>query len=462
MVNEMNEERELPRNQEAEQAVLGSILLVNEAVITALEFVESADFYYVAHRIIFDAMTRLHNMNQAIDVLTLKDQLERNNQLEDIGGISYLADLTNVVPTAASVEHYSKIVQEASTRRKTISFMTGVIKDAYDGAATAEELVANAEEKVQALSSIRNGGGMRLISDVLHTTVQDIERLSKFKGNVTGLPTGFTELDKITAGLHPGQMIIVGARPGVGKTAFALNLAQNAATKTGGSVAIFNMEMSAEDLVKRMLCAEGMIDATNMKTGQLTPDEWEKLTFAMGQLSRTNIYIDDTAGLKITEMRSKCRKLAQETKDLKLIVIDYLQLLTPANARLDRQNQVSEMSREIKKLALELKVPIVTLTQLSRGVEQRQDKRPVLSDIRESGSIEQDADVVTFLYRDDYYRPEEGAEEQMPQKEDIIEIIVEKNRSGARGTVELIFKKEYNKFSGILTDNSWEMAEGYV
>ncbi|MDR0847096.1 MAG: replicative DNA helicase [Lactobacillales bacterium] len=461
-MNEMNEERELPRNQEAEQAVLGSILLVNEAVITALEFVESADFYYVAHRIIFDAMTRLHNMNQAIDVLTLKDQLERNNQLEDIGGISYLADLTNVVPTAASVEHYSKIVQEASTRRKTISFMTGVIKDAYDGAATAEELVANAEEKVQALSSIRNGGGMRLISDVLHTTVQDIERLSKFKGNVTGLPTGFTELDKITAGLHPGQMIIVGARPGVGKTAFALNLAQNAATKTGGSVAIFNMEMSAEDLVKRMLCAEGMIDATNMKTGQLTPDEWEKLTFAMGQLSRTNIYIDDTAGLKITEMRSKCRKLAQETKDLKLIVIDYLQLLTPANARLDRQNQVSEMSREIKKLALELKVPIVTLTQLSRGVEQRQDKRPVLSDIRESGSIEQDADVVTFLYRDDYYRPEEGAEEQMPQKEDIIEIIVEKNRSGARGTVELIFKKEYNKFSGILTDNSWEMAEGYV
>ena len=273
---------------------------------------------------------------------------------------------------------------------------------------------------------------------------------SQQTSDVTGLPTGFRDLDKITTGLHPDQLIILAARPAVGKTAFALNIAQNVGTKTDRSVAIFSLEMGAESLVNRMLCAEGSIEASHLRTGQLSEEEWRNLIVAMGSLSNASIYIDDTPGIKISEIRARCRKLAQEKGNLGLILIDYLQLIE-GTGRENRQQEVSEISRQLKKLAKELKVPVIALSQLSRGVEQRQDKRPVLSDIRESGSIEQDADIVAFLYRDDYYQregdEEDGGEE--PQNNNVIEVIIEKNRSGARGTVELLFIKEYNKFSSL-------------
>ena len=288
------------------------------------------------------------------------------------------------------------------------------------------------------------------ISEVLNTAIENIDQLARNDEEITGLPTGYAALDKMTAGLQKEELIILAARPAVGKTAFALNIAQNVGTKTDRSVAIFSLEMGAESLVNRMLCAEGSIEASHLRTGQLSEEEWRNLIVAMGSLSNASIYIDDTPGIKISEIRARCRKLAQEKGNLGLILIDYLQLIE-GTGRENRQQEVSEISRQLKKLAKELKVPVIALSQLSRGVEQRQDKRPVLSDIRESGSIEQDADIVAFLYRDDYYQregdEEDGGEE--PQNNNVIEVIIEKNRSGARGTVELLFIKEYNKFSSL-------------
>ncbi len=285
---------------------------------------------------------------------------------------------------------------------------------------------------------------------MLNRTIENIDQLAQNNEEITGLPTGYAALDKMTAGLQKEELIILAARPAVGKTAFALNIAQNVGTKTDRSVAIFSLEMGAESLVNRMLCAEGSIEASHLRTGQLSEEEWRNLIVAMGSLSNASIYIDDTPGIKISEIRARCRKLAQEKGNLGLILIDYLQLIE-GTGRENRQQEVSEISRQLKKLAKELKVPVIALSQLSRGVEQRQDKRPVLSDIRESGSIEQDADIVAFLYRDDYYQregdEEDGGEE--PQNNNVIEVIIEKNRSGARGTVELLFIKEYNKFSSL-------------
>lgn len=297
----------------------------------------------------------------------------------------------------------------------------------------------------------RNSSGFLAIEDVLQETFKNIDLLAQSDETITGIPTGYPALDKMTAGLQAGELIILAARPAVGKTAFALNIAQNIGTKTNQAVAIFSLEMDAESLVKRMLCAEGLIDAGHLKTGQLTDEEWSNLVIAMGSLSKADIFINDTPGIKVSEIRAQCRRLAQEKKDLGLIMIDYLQLIE-GTGRENRQQEVSEISRQLKKIAKELKVPVIALSQLSRGVEQRQDKRPVLSDIRESGSIEQDADIVAFLYRDDYYQRDTDDPDEMPvdsSRENIIEVIIEKNRSGARGTVELMFIKEYNKFSSL-------------
>jgi replicative DNA helicase len=315
----------------------------------------------------------------------------------------------------------------------------------------------DAERDIMNVAENRNQSGFKAIKDVLNNTFNEIDRLSQEGDTVTGLSTGYPELDKITTGLHDDELIILAARPAVGKTAFALNVAQNVGTKTDKTVAIFSLEMSAESLVNRMLCAEGSINANHLRTGQLTEDEWQNLVVAMGSLSRAKIFIDDTAGIKMSEIRAKCRRLAKESGDLGLVVVDYLQLIEGSNAE-NRQQEVSGISRQLKKLAKELHVPVIALSQLSRGVEQRQDKRPVLSDIRESGSIEQDADIVAFLYRDDYYRDEDEDDDDQSSgssgeddENDVgeVEVIIEKNRSGPRGTVKLLFVKSYNKFSSI-------------
>lgn len=450
-MNEMWQENVPPQDIEAEQAVLGAIFLDAEALVEAMAQIEPQDFYRRAHQIIFRSMIALNDRNENIDIITLKSQIESENTLEDVGGISYLTELSQVTPTASGVAHYAKIVKDKSTLRELIQAATKIVKEGYSQEGSVEEIVEAAEKRILNVSEKRNSTGFQAISDVLNSTMENIDRLSQQNEEITGLPTGYPELDKMTAGLQPEELIILAARPAVGKTAFALNIAQNIGTRTDRSVAIFSLEMGAESLVNRMLCAEGTIEAGHLRTGQLTEQEWHNLIMAMGSLSNTSIFIDDTPGIKVSEIRARCRRLAQEKGNLGLILIDYLQLIE-GSGRESRQQEVSEISRQLKKLAKELKVPVIALSQLSRSVEQRQDKRPVLSDIRESGSIEQDADIVAFLYREDYYQ-RQGTEEDKNEEEqavdDVIEVIIEKNRSGARGTVELLFKKEYNKFASI-------------
>ena len=444
-----------PQNIEAEQAVLGAIFLNTDALADAMEYVEADDFYRRAHQILFQAMVNLNNDGEAIDVLTVQNYLTTNNQLDDVGGVAYIAELATSVPTAANAGYYAKIVEEKSMLRRLISTATNIITQANNGDDDVPSLLDSAERQIMDVSEQRNRSGFREIKDVLNETLSDIDRLSQQSEDITGLPTGYREFDKMTAGLQPDNLIILAARPAVGKTAFALNIAQNVATSTDTSVAIFSLEMSAESLVNRMLCAEGSINANHLRTGQLDEGEWQNLIVAMGALSNTSIFIDDTPGIKMAEIRAKCRRLAKEKGNLGLVVIDYLQLIEGSNKE-SRQQEVSEISRQLKKLAKELSVPILALSQLSRGVEQRQDKRPVLSDIRESGSIEQDADIVAFLYRDDYYergesKSEEDGDDQDSLNQDVgeVELIIEKNRAGARGTVKLLFIKSYNKFSNI-------------
>ncbi|ABE00528.1 replicative DNA helicase [Ligilactobacillus salivarius] len=444
-----------PQNIEAEQAVLGAIFLNTDALADAMEYVEPDDFYRRAHQILFQAMVDLNNDGEAIDVLTVQNYLTTNNQLDDVGGVAYIAELATSVPTAANAGYYAKIVEEKSMLRRLISTATNIITQANNGDDDVPSLLDSAERQIMDVSERRNRSGFREIKDVLNETLSDIDRLSQQSEDITGLPTGYREFDKMTAGLQPDNLIILAARPAVGKTAFALNIAQNVATSTDTSVAIFSLEMSAESLVNRMLCAEGSINANHLRTGQLDEGEWQNLIVAMGALSNTSIFIDDTPGIKMAEIRAKCRRLAKEKGNLGLVVIDYLQLIEGSNKE-SRQQEVSEISRQLKKLAKELSVPILALSQLSRGVEQRQDKRPVLSDIRESGSIEQDADIVAFLYRDDYYergesKSEEDGDDQDSLNQDVgeVELIIEKNRAGARGTVKLLFIKSYNKFSNI-------------
>ena len=379
--------------------------------------------------------------------------------MDDVGGVSYIVELAGSVPTAANVQYYAKIVEEKSMIRRLIATATSIATKGLSQEDDVATLLDNAEREIMSVSEKRNSSGFQAIADVLKSTFTNIEKLAKEGDTITGLSTGYPELDKMTAGLHADELIILAARPAVGKTAFALNIAQNVATKTGESVAIFSLEMSAESLVSRMLCAEGSINANHLRTGQLDESEWSNLIVAMNSLSKTNIFIDDTAGSKMAEIRAKCRRLAKEKNGLGLIVVDYLQLIE-GSGRESRQQEVSEISRQMKKLAKELSVPVIALSQLSRGVEQRQDKRPVLSDIRESGSIEQDADIVAFLYRDDYYERDTDEDEDEdgnlpdPRDEDDqnvgeVEVIIEKNRGGERGTVKLLFVKSYNKFSSL-------------
>ncbi len=444
----IQQDRIPPQSIEAEQAVLGSVFLDADAIVEAMEYIEAKDFYRRGHQTIFQIMIDLSNRSEAIDAITIKEQLEQRKMLEDIGGVSYLSELTLSVPTAANVGYYAKIVEQKSLLRNLIQTATDIVTSGFEQDEDVESILDDAERRILEVSEKRNRSGFLAIADVLGDSINQIEKLSQQGEAITGLPTGYHALDKMTAGLQAEELIILAARPAVGKTAFALNIAQNVGTKTDQSVAIFSLEMSAESLVNRMLCSEGLVEASHLKTGQLTDEEWDNIIVAMGSLSKANIFIDDTPGIKISEIRAKCRKLHQEQGGLGLVLIDYLQLIE-GTGRENRQQEVSEISRQLKKLAKELKVPVIALSQLSRGVEQRQDKRPVLSDIRESGSIEQDADIVAFLYRDDYYRSEEGEDEEPEESNNVIEVIIEKNRSGARGTVELLFIKEYNKFSSL-------------
>lgn len=439
-----------PQNIEAEQAVLGSVFLDPDVFVSLLEYVQFEDFYKKAHKLIFEAMENLYNNDINIDILTVGEFLNNQGMLENIGGQDYLIELATNTPTSANAEAYAKIVSEKSILRKLISVANKISRESYEEKGEVAVILDEAEKSILNVSENSNRSGFIHIQDVLFESIANIEELAKGKQDVTGTPTGYPDLDKMTSGLQPDNLIILAARPAVGKTAFALNIAQNVATKQDAVVAIFSLEMGAESLVNRMLCAEGSIDASRLRTGQLTDQEWSDLVIAMGALGESKIYIDDTPGNRVSEMRAKSRRLLKEQGRLDLIVIDYLQLIESNGRNENRQQEVSEISRQLKKLAKELSVPVIALSQLSRGVEQRQDKRPVLSDIRESGSIEQDADIVAFLYRDDYYDREGGNEDNMDVAENnIVEVIIEKNRAGARGTVKLIFTKEFNKFSSV-------------
>ena len=447
--------QQIPHDSEAEKAVLGAIFIDPEAIADASAVVSPDDFYERANRLIFQAMLELSDRGDAIDPLTLQDELTKNNQLDDIGGISYVSQLALSTPTAEHVTYYAKVVHRKSLLRRLISASQKIITNAIDGSDDVTDILDDAESEIMNVSSENNTGGFRIIKDIVNSTVEDINNIPDDGNMVTGLPTGFQELDKMTTGFHDDELIIIAARPGVGKTSFALNVAQFVGLHTDKTVAMFSLEMSGEQLVQRMLASEGLINSQHLRTGQLDEQEWKKLIVASGSLANTSIYIDDTPGIKMSEIRAKSRRLAKEKGNLGLIVIDYLQLIEGPRSE-SRQQEVSAISRQLKKLAKELHVPVIALSQLSRSVEQRQDKRPVLSDIRESGSIEQDADIVSFLYRDDYYRDEdedgddsENGEVGAEADNGEVEVIIEKNRSGSRGTVKLMFSKPYNRFSNL-------------
>lgn len=436
-----------PQNIEAERALLGSILLDPVLMDQLQDVLEPRVFYRRAHQLIYQAMQDLHQRQEPIDLITLSDALNKAQVFEDVGGADYLSELVITTQPGINIEHYVQLISDKALLRTFIELNQDWIKKGYDQSIEVEDLLERAEYELKHLSESNKQDAFVPITDIVEQSIDHIQLLATQDTDVTGLSTGFYDLDKMTTGLHPEELVIIAARPSVGKTAFALNLAQNVAKSTEQAVAIFSLEMSADSLVQRMLCSEGSIPAYHLRTGKLSETEWEQLYVAANDLSQRAIYIDDTPGIKITELRARCKRLAKTTDHLSLIVIDYLQLIE-GTGRENRQQEVSEISRQLKKLAKELKVPVIALSQLSRSVEQRQDKRPILSDIRESGSIEQDADIVAFLYRDDYYDRDDPEEEQLTNQ-NIVEVIIEKNRSGSRGTVELLFFKEYNKFQSV-------------
>ncbi|HEQ9666474.1 TPA: replicative DNA helicase [Streptococcus pyogenes] len=439
----------LPHDIQTEQAVLGSIFINPEKIIEVAEYLKPDDFYKPAHRILFKAMLSISSNAEPIDVVTVKSVLESQDNLATIGGITYLLEVVNAVPTSVHAEHYAKIVAKKAQLRSIIDSLSDSIGNAYDENMDIDEIIAKTERSLIEVSQSSNKSSFRPIHDVLAENYQKIEERSNNNTQITGIATGFYDFDKLTTGLHADQLIILAARPAMGKTAFALNIAQNVATKSNKAVAVFSLEMGAESLVERMLASEGTIKSHHIRTGQLTAEDWQRLIYAQGELAEAPIFIDDTAGVKITDIRARARRLSQETDGLGLIVIDYLQLIQGSRSD-NRQQEVSEISRQLKIIAKELKVPIIALSQLSRSVEQRQDKRPIMSDLRESGSIEQDADIVAFLYRDDYYTDKS---DDQPES-NLTELIIKKNRHGSLGTVNLYFHKEYTKFSSLKEENN--------
>ena len=445
------QDRVPPQNIEAEQSVLGAMLIEKEAIPKVMEILRDTDFYREAHRVIFNAMLELYNKNEAVDMITVTEILKRDNKLEDVGGIAYVTSLANAVPTAANVTYHASIIEEKSILRQLVSVSTQIASMGYEANDDVKNIIDSAESKILEISNRKKTADFTPINEIVLDSFKSIEALMGNKNGLTGLPTGFEDLDNLTSGLHGSDFIILAARPSMGKTAFALNVVQNvairAAKKVGGApktVAFFSLEMSKEQLVQRMLCAEANIDSQRLRIGELRDEDWAMLINTADTLSSANIYIDDTAGITAMDMRSRARRLKAE-HGLDLIVVDYLQLMQGSgkkNNNGDRQQEVSEISRSLKALARELDVPVIALSQLSRSVEARQVKRPMLSDLRESGSLEQDADIVAFLSREDYYTPE-------TENKNITELIIAKHRNGPVDTVNLFFHKQYTKFVGL-------------
>ena len=438
--------RTMPNSIEAEQSVIGSMIMDRDAVMSASEILVKEDFYHQQYGLLFQAMVDLFNDRQPVDLVTLQNKLKEMNVPPEISALEYVKDLVSAVPTSANVKYYAQIVKEKALLRKLIHVNEDIENQCYQGTESTEVLLEQTEKKIFDLLQNRGGGDYVPIKQVVMNALDKIEAASKTKGTVTGIATGFLDLDYKTAGLQPSDLILVAARPSMGKTAFVLNIAQYAAFHSDLCTAIFSLEMSKEQLVNRLFSLESRVDAQKLRSGNLDDSDWEKLIEGAGVIGRSKLIIDDTPGISISEMRSKCRKYKLE-HDLKLIIIDYLQLMSGSSGKgsESRQQEISEISRSLKALARELHVPVIALSQLSRQVEQRPDHRPMLSDLRESGAIEQDADVVMFIYRDDYYNKES-------ENKGIAEIIIAKQRDGPIGTVELVWLPEYTKFANLERD----------
>lgn len=432
-----------PASIEAEQAVLGAMLLKPDAVTTAAEELSADDFYRETHRLIYEAMMELKDRTEPVDLVTLTEQLKKADKLAKIGGIPALSLIANSVPTAANVHYHARIVHEKAQLRSLISAATEIAGAAYESADEVEDIMDNAEKRILAVSSGKRSKDFVPLQEILLDTLEQIDARYNNKGSITGLPTGFTELDHLTAGLQKSDLILVAARPSMGKTAFTLNIAAHVVLRAREPVAFFSLEMSKEQLVQRLLCSEGRIDSQRLRVGELEEKEWGDLIDTANRLSAAPLYIDDTPSITVMELRSKARRLKAE-HGLSLIVIDYLQLMQGRASKNgdNRQQEISEISRSLKALARELNVPVIALSQLSRSVESRQVKRPMLSDLRESGSLEQDADIVMFLYREDYYDPE-------TENKNITEVIIAKHRNGPVDTVDLTFLKQFTKFGNL-------------
>lgn len=435
--------KNIPNNIEAEQAVIGSMFLSKYALDKACETLVKEFFYNNNNAIIFETIKEMNENKKPIDLTTLTTELKNKNLINEIGGVEYLSEVLESVPTAANVEYYIKLVEDAAVLRRLIEVSTNITTNAYQSDGNVNETLDEAERKILSVIKNRRSTEFRTIKEVLAATQENLEKLAAAKGEITGLPTGWADIDNITTGLQGNQLIIIAARPAMGKTAFALNLVTNVAINTGKTVALFNMEMGAEQLASRMLSSLGQIEGKKLATGKMFNEDWKKLNEAISQLGDARIYMDDTPGITIGEIRSKCRRLASSSEGLGLVVIDYLQLISSSvNYGANRQQEVSDISRSLKTMAMELNVPVVALAQLSRAVDSRENKRPIMSDLRESGSIEQDADIVAFLYRDDYYNKEKAIDANTS----ISEFIIAKHRNGPTDTIELLFKRDTSTF----------------
>lgn len=437
--------RILPHSVEAEQSVIGSMIMDKDAITTATEILDSDDFYRTQYGVLFQAMADLYQEDKPVDVVTLTNKLKEKELPEELAGIEVIAELVKAVPTSANVKYYANIVKEKAVLRRLIKITEGITNTCYQAKEPVEDILQSTEKQVFDIVQNKGAGDFVSIRDIVLNSIESIEAASKSKGTVTGIATGFYDLDYKTAGLQPSDLILVAARPSMGKTAFVLNIAEYAALKSNVTTAIFSLEMSKEQLVKRILSMNSKVDSQAIRTGELEDEDWAKLVESARLIGNSNLIIDDTASISISELRSKCRKFKLE-HNLGLVIIDYLQLMTGSKKNESRQQEISEISRSLKALAREINAPVIALSQLSRAVEQRPDKRPMLSDLRESGAIEQDADVVMFIYRDDYYNHDS-------EEAGISEIIIGKQRNGPIGTVKLAWLSQYTKFANLERSN---------
>lgn len=433
--------RSLPQSIEAEQSVIGSMIIDKGAIAKTLEKLEEEDFYRDGHKIVFKAILEMFKKDIAVDLVTLLEYLKSIDMLERAGGVTYISEISSSVPTTANLASYIKIVEEKSILRKLIKASTSIIEESYNKQGEVEGVLDIAEKKIFDIAEKKTSKDFEPLSDVLERGFIEIERLFNNKGEITGVGSGFNDLDSKTSGFQKGDMVLIAARPSMGKTTFALNIAENAALREGKSVVVFSLEMSKEQLAYKLLCSEANVDMLKLRTGELDDKDWENIARATGPLSKAKVYIDDSAGVSVMEMRSKCRRLKMEY-GIDIIIIDYLQLMSGSSSTDNRQQEVSEISRSIKALAKEMECPVIALSQLSRAPEQRADHRPMLSDLRESGSIEQDADIVMFLYRDEYYNKE-------TEDRNIAECIIAKQRNGPVGTAKLAWLGQYSKFENL-------------